>query len=83
MFKKIADWFTKIWTAVKNWFTVAYPVVKTWVIANLFMIINYIVIFFSYNIVFGHEDVVVAETLLGLWIFASIAYAAFKAFLKK
>jgi hypothetical protein len=83
MFKKIADWFIKIWTAIKNWFVKVYPIVKTWVITNLFMIINYIVILWSYNIVFGHDEVAGAEALLGIWIFVSLAYAGYKIFIKR
>jgi len=54
-----------------------------WFKKNWFMIINYIVILLSYSIVYGHEEIVVAETLLGLWIFTSIAYGAYKWFIKK
>ena len=82
MLKKVADWFVKIWTSIKKWAIKTYPVVKNWILKNLFMIVNYIVILWSYKIVYGHDEVVGAETLLGLWIFASIGYVGYKFFVK-
>ena len=54
-----------------------------WFKKNWFMFINYIVIILAYNNVYNKEGVGVSEVLLGLWIFASIAYAGFKWFMKK
>ena len=72
MWEKIKTWFIAKWTQLKNWFK------KNW-----FMIVNYLVIVLSYNNVYGKEDAVFAELLLGLWIFTSIAYVMWKLFKKK
>jgi hypothetical protein len=57
--------------------------IKAWFIKNWFMIVNYLVIFISYSIIYGHEGVVFAEFFLGIWMFLSVAYGAFKWFIKK
>lgn len=80
-----------LWEKIKAWILAKWAVLKTWVIAkpwvwikkNWFMIINYLVIALAYNNIYGKEGVVGAEVLLGLWIFASIAYAGWKLFNKK
>lgn len=56
---------------------------KTWFIKNWFIIVNYLVIFIAYSIIYGVEGVVFAEVLLGLWIFVSVAYGGYKLFIKK
>lgn len=58
---------------------------KLWVVSKLWpwfkkywmVVVNYLVIFISYSIIYN-KGVEVAETLLGLWMFASVAYAAYK-----
>jgi hypothetical protein len=61
-----------IWEKLKAWFK------KNWMI-----VVNYLIIFISYSIIYGKEGVVGAETLLGLWLFASAAYGGYKLFMKK
>ena len=68
-----------MWEKIKNWF-VEKPL--AWFKKNWFMIVNYLVIILAYNNVYGKEGVGGAEVLLGLWIFASIAYAGWKWFTK-
>lgn len=57
--------------------------IKAWFIKNWFFVVNYLVIFISYSIIYGVEGVVFAELLLGLWMFASVAYGGYKWFTKK
>jgi len=57
--------------------------VKIWFLENWFTIVNYLVIFISYSIIYGKEGVVFAEVLLGLWLFASASYGLYKLFMKK
>jgi len=54
-----------------------------WFKTNWFMIVNYIIIVVSYSIIYGNDAAIFAETLLGLWIFVSIAYGGYKIFIKK
>jgi len=61
-----------IWEKLKAWFK------KNWMI-----IVNYLIIFISYSIIYGKDGVVGAEALLGLWLFASAAYGMYKIFMKK
>jgi len=56
---------------------------KVWFLKNWFTIVNYLVIFISYSIIYGKDGVVFAEVLLGLWLFASAAYGGYKLFMKK
>ena len=84
------EFFKKIWEKIKTWFLKKWNQFKTWFInkplpwlkENWMIIGCYAVIFISYSIIYGHDDVVWAETLLGLWMFASVAYGAFKLFMK-
>jgi hypothetical protein len=69
----------KLWEQFVAWF-LAKP--WTWFKKNWFIIVNYIIIFMAYSMIYGKEGVVGAEVLLGLWIFASIAYAGWKWFNK-
>ncbi|MBN1214173.1 MAG: hypothetical protein JXA99_01900 [Candidatus Lokiarchaeota archaeon] len=55
--------------------------IKNWFIKNWFMIVNYLIIFSAYSIVYGKLDI--ASVLLGLWLFVSVAYAGYKWFIKK
>lgn len=73
-------WWTNVVLAfiLKIW-----NICKVWVIKNWFYIVNYGVILFAYNDVFGKEDVGWADFLLGFWIFLSIAYIGYKIFNKK
>ena len=48
--------------------------IKAWFIKNWFIIVNYLVIFISYSVIYGKDGVVFAEVLLGLWLFVSAAY---------
>lgn len=57
--------------------------IKAWFIKNWFFVVNYLVIFISYSIIYGVEGVVFAELLLGLWMFASVAYGGYKWFTNK
>lgn len=57
--------------------------IKAWFKKNWMIVLNYLIIFISYSIIFGKEGVVGAEVLLGLWLFASAAYGAYKWFMKK
>jgi len=57
--------------------------IKAWFIKNWFFVVNYLVIFISYSIIYDVEGVVFAELLLGLWLFASAAYGAYKLTMKK
>lgn len=56
---------------------------KLWFIKNWFIIVNYLVIFIAYSIIYGVEGVGFAEVLLGLWLFVSAAYGGYKLFMKK
>lgn len=56
---------------------------KSWFLKNWFIIVNYLVIFIAYSIIYGVEGVVFAELLLGLWLFVSVAYGGYKWFMKK
>lgn len=78
MKEKIKAWFEKI----KVWLIAMAGKLKVWFLKNWFMIVNYLVIFISYSIIYGHEDVVFAEVFLGLWMFVSIAFGVFKLFTK-
>ena len=68
---------------IKAWLVKVGLSLKVWSVANWFMIVNYVIILASYNIVYDHDDVRYAELLLGLWIFASVAYGGYKWFIKK
>jgi len=72
-----------MWEKIKEWFLKSYGVVKGWFLKNWLLIVNYIVIFLSYSITYGHDDVVFANVLLGLWLFVSIAYAGYNWFKNK
>jgi hypothetical protein len=80
LWEKIKAWLLAKWTAFKAWF-IAKPL--AWFKKNWFMVVNYLVIVLAYNNVYGKEGAGFAEVLLGLWIFASIAYAGWKWFTKK
>ena len=70
----------KLWEKIKTWFMQkALP----WLKKNWMIIVNYLVIILAYNNVYGKDGVILAETLLGLWIFVSIGYAGWKWFTKK
>ena len=71
----------KLWEKIKAWFIKIFGIIKTWFIKNWLLFVNYLVVFISYSIIYGHEDVVWAELLLGLWIFVSIGYAGWKIFM--
>jgi len=62
----------KMWNKLKAWF------VKNWMI-----VVNYLVIVLVYNNVYGKEGVLFSEVLMGLWIFASIAYGGYKWFISR
>ena len=57
--------------------------IKAWFIKNWFMLINYLVVIATYFIIYGHEGVILAEVLLGLWLLVSAGYAGYKWFTKK
>lgn len=54
-----------------------------WFKKNWMIVINYLVIFIAYSNIYSKEGVVLAEVLLGLWLFASAAYGMYKLFMKK
>jgi hypothetical protein len=56
---------------------------KSWFLKNWMTIVNYLVILTAYSIIYGKPGVVWAEVLLGLWMFVSLAYGAYKLFIKK
>lgn len=60
-----------------------YEKIKAWFEKNWFMVINYIILFAAFNIVYGKEGVVLAEVLIALWLFFSVGYAGWKWFNKK
>jgi hypothetical protein len=73
-----------LWKELVAWVnTKALPWLKAFWLKNWFMILNYVVIFIAYNIVYDKPQVVFAELLLGLWIFASIGIGAYKWFTRK
>jgi hypothetical protein len=55
---------------------------KTWFKKNWMIVVNYLIIFISYSIIYGKDGVVGAEVLLGLWLFASAAYGTYKFFIE-
>lgn len=79
MWEKIKAWLLGKWNALKAWFLTK-P--WAWFKKHWFMIVNYLVIVLAYNNIYGKEGVTFAEVLLGLWVFASIAYAGCKWFNK-
>ena len=50
---------------------------------NWTIIINYLIIFISYSIVYNHPEVVWAEFLLGIWLFVSAGFGLYKWFMGK
>jgi len=80
LWNKIVAWLFVKWTAIKTWF-ITKPL--SWLKKNWFIVVNYIVIVLSYNNVYNKDGVGLANILLGLWIFTSIAYAGWKWFIKK
>ena len=73
----------KLWEKFVAWLkTVVLPWAKAFVLKHWFMIINYFVIVVAYDIIYGKDDVIWAELLLGLWIFASIGIAGYRWFTK-
>ncbi|MFA5207285.1 MAG: hypothetical protein WC428_01270 [Candidatus Paceibacterota bacterium] len=80
MIEKLKALWKKIWTWIT---TVAIPAVKAWFIKNWMIVLNYLIIFIAYSIIYGKDGVVGAEVLLGLWLFASAAIGGWKWFTKK
>lgn len=80
LWEKIKTWFLSKWKQLKAWF-IAKPL--TWFKKNWMIVVNYFVILMSYSIIYGHDDVVWAELLLGLWIFTSIVVGIYELFIKK
>lgn len=72
-----------MWKKIKAWFLKNYGVIKNWFLKNWLLIVNYIVIFVSYSLIYGHDGVTIPETLLGLWLFISMAYAGWNIFKNK
>ena len=72
-----------MWKKIKTWFLKNCVVVKGWFIKNWLLIMSYVVIFLSYSITYGYDDVVFANVLLGLWLFISIGYAGYNWFKSK
>lgn len=73
----------ELWLKFKTWvLQKALPWLKAFVLKHWFMIINYFVIVVAYDIIYGKDDVIWAELLLGLWIFASLGIAGYKWFTK-
>jgi len=57
--------------------------IKNWLVKNWFNLVNFIVLFTSYSIIFGVEKALYAEVLLGLWIMVNVGYFGYKWFTKK
>jgi hypothetical protein len=68
---------------IQNNINIMLEKLKLWFLKNLFIIINYLVIFIAYSIIYGVDGVGFAEVLLGLWMFASVAYGGYCWFNKK
>jgi len=99
MWNKIKEWLKSLWKKFLAWLKGLmkklliwlkellkkpfFQKIKAWFIKNWFMIVNYLVIFIAYNIVYGHEEVLFAEVLLGLWLFFSVAFTIYKWFMRK
>ncbi len=79
IWEKIKTWLAKLWNQVKTWFMTK---ILPWLKENWAVFGSYVVIFIAYTIVYGHDDVVWAELILALWMFASVAYVGFKLFFK-
>ena len=73
LIKKLIAWFT--FTAI--------PALKLWFAMNWMIVVNYAIIFVAYSIVYNVPQVVFAEFLLGIWLFASAAIGGYKWFTKK
>jgi len=58
-------------------------IVKDFLLKYWMIIVNYLVVVITYSNVYGNENLVGTETILGLWIFVSIAYGVYKIFIKK
>lgn len=56
---------------------------KNWFKKNWFIVVNYLVLIISYSNVYGKKGTILAEVLLGLWLFASAAYGMYKLTMKK
>lgn len=56
--------------------------IKAWFKKNWMIVVNYLVIFTAYSLVYD-KGVVLAEVLLGLWLFASAAIGGYKWFTRK
>lgn len=57
--------------------------IKNWFVKNWFNLLNFIVLFVSYSIIFGIEGALYAEVLLGIWIMVNVGYFGYKWFIKK
>jgi hypothetical protein len=73
----------KILENLKAWLKAVLLKLKTWFLKNWMTVVNYLVILIAYSIIYGKPGVVFAELLLGLWMFVSLAYGAYKLFTKK
>jgi hypothetical protein len=73
----------KILENLKAWLLRVLLKLKIWFPKNWMTVVNYLVIFIAYSIIYGKPGVVWAEVLLGLWIFVSLAYGLYKLFIKK
>lgn len=56
---------------------------KNWFKKNWFIVVNYLVIIISYSNVYEKKGTILAEVLLGLWLFVSAAYGMYKLTMKK
>ena len=78
LWEKIKDW---VLGKALPWLLKAWDIMLPWFAKNWFIILNYVIIFVAYSVIYGSQFTGV-EVLLGLWIFFSIAYAAYKWFIK-
>jgi hypothetical protein len=76
---KLKEWFNQ---KALPWLASILLKIKPWFVQNWFIIANYFIIFVAYSIIYGVPGVVIAEVLLGLWLFFSVAYAGYKWFMK-
>ena len=53
-----------------------------WIKTNCIQIINFLVIFITYSMVYGKTGLSVVELILGVWLFVLLAYYIFWKLLK-
>jgi hypothetical protein len=54
-----------------------------WALKNWMAILNFFIIIISYFIVYDHDEVAFAETILGIWVIISMGYFVHETFIKR